>query len=906
MIGEPNEASVIVENQKVKGLIDSGAQVSSISDKFVEELNLEVKKLETLLDLEPTGGGQVPYDNYVEVRLQIPNMQAFDLDVLRLVIPESEYSKSVPVTIGTLHIDEIINLITDEELKSANKKWQRGIISRKVAIKSLQLKENKDVLDKVTSDVKLTRNVQIPPMETITVSGITTVNSHTKWVNVITEPRENLDEYMVHSYSYMRPGSKRVSVTLRNLSEKVQTIKKGTIIASVKAANLVPPKLAPRYTNENNNNNNERLPLTPERIQKLFSKLNLEGAENWSLDIQMKLNQVFKDYHHIFALDDLELGRTNMVKHVIRLDNKIPFCERYRRIPPHQYEEVKNHLKEMLEIGAIQKSQSPWASTVVLVRKKDGALRFCIDLRKLNARTIKDVQTLPRIEESLDSLCGAVIFTSLDLKSGYWQVELHEDSIPYTAFTVGPLGFYECLRMPFGLTNAPTTFQHLMENCLGDLHLNWCIIYLDDIIIYSKTPEEHVERLEAVFKKLSSAGLKLKPSKCKFFKSQITYLGHIVSNEGIATDLKKIKAIQLWPRPETVTQVWKFTGLTNYYRKFIHNYAKIAKPLHQLVSGENAKLKCMTVKWTEDCEQSFLKLKDLCSNTPVLAYLDYTKNFKLYTDASENGLGAVLTQLKDGKERPIAYASRTLSKSERNYDAHKLEFLALKWAITDRFHEYLYGGTFDVYTDNNPLTYILTTAKLDVIGQRWVASLGPYNFSLHYNPGRQNTVADSLSRIPWENVVFYGEIDYNIVKAVVHKGEMNSTSSIEPELLFEDHKIYMKQLVSSLAGKMTKTQWQKEQLKDPEIGPVLRLVLEKRHLQYKVRPVDEPGTKIILRFKNNLKLVEGLLYCKWLYKNEIVYLQFVLPESYRKKTVIACHDEFGHLGMDKTLILLQE
>ena len=232
--------------------------------------------------------------------------------------------------------------------------------------------------------------------------------------------------------------------------------------------------------------------------------------------------------------------------------------------------------------------------------------------------------------------------------------------------------------------------------------------------------------------------------------------------------------------------------------------------------------------------------------------------------------------------------------------------MALKWAITERFHEYLYGGTFDVYTDNNPLTYILTTAKLDAIGQRWVASLGPYNFSLHYNPGCQNTVADSLSRIPWENVVFYDEIDYNIVKAVVHKGEMNSTSSIEPELLFEDRKIYMKQLVSSLAGKMTKTQWQKEQLKDPEIGPVLRLVLEKRHLQYKVRPVDEPGTKIILRFKDNLKLVKGLLYCKWLYKNEMVYLQFVLPGSYRKKTVIACHDEFGHLGMDKTLVLLQE
>ena len=258
-----------------------------------------------------------------------------------------------------------------------------------------------------------------------------------------------------------------------------------------------------------------------------------------------------------------------------------------------------------------------------------------------------------------------MIFTSLDLKSGYWQVELDEDSIPYTAFTLRPLGFYECLCMPFGLTNTPATFQHLMENCLGDLHLNWCIICLDDIIVYSKTPEEHLERLEAVFQKIGKAGLKLKPSKCEFFKSRITYLGHIVSNEGIAMDPKKIKAIQLWPRPTTVTEVRKFTGLTNYYRKFIHGYAKVECPLHDLVSGKNAKKKNSSIKWTTDCEVAFHKLKELCSSTPVLAYPDYKQKFKLYTDASENGLGAVLTQIKDDNmERPVAYASRTLFKSE--------------------------------------------------------------------------------------------------------------------------------------------------------------------------------------------------------------------------------------------------
>ena len=189
----------------------------------------------------------------------------------------------------------------------------------------------------------------------------------------------------------------------------------------------------------------------------------------------------------------MDLGKTDLIQHHIELTNYMPIKDRYHRIPPHQYDEVRKHLREMLEIGAIRKSNSPWASPMVLVCKKDGSLRFCIDLRQLNARTVKNTYSLPWMEDALDSLYGPCIFTSLDLKYGYWQVELDEESIPLTAFTVGPLGFYECVRMPFGLTNAPAMFQHLMETCLGELYLNWCIIYLDDIIIFSKTPQEHLK-----------------------------------------------------------------------------------------------------------------------------------------------------------------------------------------------------------------------------------------------------------------------------------------------------------------------------------------------------------------------------------------------------------------------------
>ena len=497
----------------------------------------------------------------------------------------------------------------------------------------------------------------------------------------------------------------------------------------------------------------EAPPLTLEKEHLLFSKINLDGIKDWSDDLKCKTRKFFKEYAHIFALESLDMGHTSLVKHKIKLNNNTPFKERYRQISPNLFEEVKNHLKEMIQVGAIRCSNSPWASAVVLVRKKDGSLRFCIDLRRLNARMIKDAYSLPRIDETLDCLGGAIIFTSLDLKSGYWQVEMDEESKALTTFTVSPLGFYECERMPFGLMNAPATFQHLMESCLGELHLNWCIKYLDDIIVLSRIPEEHLKQLQGVLNKLAKAGLKLTPSKCEFFKSRITYLGHIVSAAGIEMDPKKIEAVKNWTVPRTVMDVHSFLGFTNHYCRFIQGYAKVASPLNVLISGDNANHKKALVKWSPECQSAFDRLKDLCTRTPILAYADYRKPFQLQTDASDLGLGAVLYQIDDsGHHRVIVYASHSLSNTERNYPGHKLEFLALKWAVTDRFHEYLYGGQFDVYTDNNPLTYVLTSAKLDATGQCWVAL------------GKSNVEADALSHIPRTSDIL---IDAPSVKAII-------------------------------------------------------------------------------------------------------------------------------------------
>ena len=455
-------------------------------------------------------------------------------------------------------------------------------------------------------------------------------------------------------------------------------------------------------------------------------------------------------------------------------------------------------------------------------------------------------------------------------------MELDESSIPLTAFIVGPLGFYECVRIPFGLTNAPATFQWLMESCLGELHLEWCIIYLDDIIIFSKDPDDHLIRLRVVFECLAKAGLKLKPSKCEFFRSRLTYLGHIVSKDGIATDLTKIGAIKNWPKPNTVTEVHSFTGFTNYYRHFIKGYAKIVRPLHELTSGENGKKKNYRVSWTERCQESLDFLKKIWSECPVLAYADYTKPFVLHTDASTMGLGVVLYQKQeDGKERVIAYASRTLNRAEHNYDAHKLEFLALKWAVTDRFHEYLYGATFKVFTDNNPLTYILSTTELDAMGHRWMASLGPYNFKLYYKPGKLNIDVDSLSRINWHTV------DPIQVRATMDLAQVDRTVVLDPEIKVQQS-VECSFPSKSLQLNLEIQKWKRRQEEDPEISKILDMIQQETWSFYKYTRLDDEAMKCYVKVRNDLETENELLYHRIRLKDqeEDTY-QFVVPRKYR-------------------------
>ena len=381
-----------------------------------------------------------------------------------------------------------------------------------------------------------------------------------------------------------------------------------------------------------------------ERQVLLLDKLDLYGLDAWLKEQAEEACSLLWEYHDIFSLEKQDMGHTNTTKHKIILkDLDTPaFKERFHRIPPPQLDEVREHLKLMLDARVVRPSNSPWCNAVVLVRKKERSLRFCIDFRRLNALTIKDSHPLPCICETLESLAGAAHYSTFDLNSGFWQVPMDEESKQYTAFTLGSMGLYECESMPFGLCNAPPTFQRLMQNCLGELNLTYCLIYLDDV--FSKTPEEHLHRFRVVFDRLQDHGLKLKPSKCDVFKTEINYLAHHVSQKGVLPSKKNLKSIAQCPSLDTYTKVKSFVGLVGHYRHFIKGFAKIAAPLYDLTSGDNKDKKSEHVDLSSEAHEAFDCLKKACLQAPILAFPDFNKPFLLETDASGRGLGAVLSQ----------------------------------------------------------------------------------------------------------------------------------------------------------------------------------------------------------------------------------------------------------------------
>lgn len=392
-------------------------------------------------------------------------------------------------------------------------------------------------------------------------------------------------------------------------------------------------------------------------------------------------------------------GPTDRIKHKIRLKTDQPLKQRYRPRNPAMQAVINVEVEKMEQEGVIEPSQSAWSSPIVVVRKKDGSHRFCIDFRRLNAVTEKDAYPLPHITATLDKLRGAKYLSSLDLKNGYWQVPLAPESRPVTAFTVPGKGLMQFRTMPFGLHSAPATFQRLLDSVLGpELERN-VLVYLDDIIIASQTFDDHLNHMAEVFRRLRSTKLHLNSEKCHFCRDSLRYLRHIIDQEGIRTDPTKVSAIANWPVPTSLKKVRQFLGVASWYRRFIAGFSTVVAPLTRLTR------KNVRWAWTATEKEAFQRIKHALTSAPVLACPDFSRPFLLQTDASTQGLEAVLTQNLEGGERVIAYASRTVNQAEKNYSATELECLAVVWGIR-RMRDYLEGYHFTVITDHQSLRWL--------------------------------------------------------------------------------------------------------------------------------------------------------------------------------------------------------
>ncbi|GFW76646.1 hypothetical protein TNCV_4943631 [Trichonephila clavipes] len=532
--------------------------------------------------------------------------------------------------------------------------------------------------------------------------------------------------------------------------------------------------------------------------------------------IEKLRRKTVQEFEDVFSRNSSDIGHTTVTQHRIDTADHPPIKQHPRRLPFAKQEEVGTLLREMQENDIIEPSSSPWASPIVLVRKKDGSTRFCVDYRKLNDVTKKDSYPLLRIDDTLDTLSGHKWFSTLDLRSGYWQVEIHPEDREKQH-------------------SLPAKDYGSSKSCRG------------------RTFEEHLQNIRKVLSKLRDANLKLNPSKCKFFQKEVNYLGHIISAEGVSTDPEKVSAVKNWKRPENLRELRSFLGLCTYYRKFVRGFSNIARPLHKLTESKQK------FQWTKECEDSFLQLKEALTSSPILIYPQPDKPFILDTDASNESVGAVLSQEIDGQERVVAYWSKCLSKPERNYCVTRKELLAIVKAI-EHFHHYLYGQKFLLRTDHASLTWLMNFRNTEGQVARWIQRLNEYYFDIRHRKGSSHGNADALSRRPCpENCRHCSRVETKYDYAI----RQITTSTATPPDPWSDEKV------------------REDQMADPDIKPLIEF-MESSSNKPSRQDISaySPTTKQYWALWNYLHLRNGVLYRKFESEDGKTFRwQLVLPRS---------------------------
>jgi len=643
----------------------------------------------------------------------------------------------------------------------------------------------------------------------------------------------------------------------------------------------------------------------PEALVKLMEDTAKELDEK-QLDLAEKLISSMQD---TFMDPSTPLKGTSAVVHYIDTGDHRPIRIPPRRIAPGKREIIEKEVAKMLEAGVIRNSNSPWSSPVVLVKKTDGSTRFCIDYRKLNDITRKNSYPLPRIDDHLEALNGKKWYCTLDLASGYWQIKMNEADKEKTAFA-SHVGLYEFNFMPFGLTNAPATFQALMENVLDGLLKKACLLYLDDIIVFGDTFEEVYDNLTQVLLRLRKYNLKLKAKKCSLFKRSVKFLGHVVSEDGIACNPDKVKAVAEITAPKDRTGVRAILGLGNYYRRFIKNYCLITHPMQQLTHQDKPFI------WTPEHDESLRKLKDALTSAPVLAYPDCSDDatFIVDTDASDYQIGGVLSQMQNGQEKVIMYASKGFQGSQLRWCTTRRELWALIHMVTSVFSFYLQNHKFTLRTDHSSLRWLDSFSnKANEALCRWLFFLEPYRdkMTIEHRPGVKHGNADGLSRIraitrpcPNPDCPDPGHKKPKKTRNVAHKKISTSDLALSTtELEMVD---YIGRQIDddepTFIPTYSREQLRKAQEEDPILRRFLQLFLENDDKPIaKVLAGEGSDVRVYCALWHEMVIVDDLLYRKSVKEGLPVRMRLVIPQKMRSDILEQMHNSIwaGHPGMSR-------
>ena len=887
---------MVCDGKMFNAVIDTGAQVSILSRRMFQQLNFHQDITSKPVMLTGLNGDQ---------KLRAELLKGLDFQLGRVKFKHDFYVCDISDDL-LLGLDFIVKHQITVDM-------QIGMLVSSKAKIPFSLVRNGDVQYK-TCRVEIKHTTVVPP-ESIVRTKVLLSGDHNEATTFVIPA---IYDRGLLVPNVMVNGHKEAVIEIVNPTQNFHHFKKSHVLGLAEECEVVESqslkksdecesqkvRKAKAATNLDDNNakckakNTSSTETTmPEHLKDLFES----STKHLSSEQAVEFGKVLKEFSDVFSKDDFDIGCYKDIQCRIDTQGAAPVKQNMRRTPLHFEREEEDHLDKMLKTGVIQPSSSDWASCPVLIRKKDGRVRWCIDYRKLNSVTRKDSFPLPRIEQCIDTLSGNVWFSTLDMTSGYWQIEIDPRDRHKTAF-VTKYGLFEHVRMPFGLTNAPAIFQRVVQLLLRGMTWNQILAYLDDVIILGKSFDDHLANIRKVLERFRESNMKLKPKKCAFFQTELVYLGRLVTKEGVKVNPANVEKVKEWPTPTKVNDVEIFLGFLNYHRDHIKEYAHNTKPLYDLTR------KGARFVWTEKEQSAFDKLKVIMTTLPTLSYPNLSLPFVLDTDASDTCIGAELLQYdpETGKEYVIGYGSYSLTPAQRKYCTTRKELLAIV-RFTRHYRHYLLGRQFTVRTDHSSLTWLMRFRNINGMLARWIEELSQFDMVVQHRAGRKHGNADGLSRIPCVEDPC-SEYQEGVPVTNLPCGGCKHCAKLHRDWnRFQDEVDYAVPLTARRSFALEVGRAPEEvrqiQLQDSVCAPLIKWLESKTDPEQHELMLASPAVKRFWRNRCQLRLVDGTLRYSYVEKHaEEERLLLILPSELKNEVLRNSHDipSSGHVGIGKT------